>query len=82
MDEINSILTNDITPTLDRLRGEKTHYLKWAANNTEEQRLQRFCVAWQFSSAEAKVSSSEGERQELEDGLAALQAAQTEASVG
>lgn len=81
VDEINTILTNDITPTLDRLRGEKTHYLKWAANDAEEQRLQKFCVAHSFTQAEAKLNSSDGERQELEEEQAALQGALKEASV-
>lgn len=81
VDEINTILTNDITPKLDKLRGEKTHYLKWAANDAEEQRLQKFCVAYSFAQAEATLNSSEEERKELEDEQAALQAAQKEASV-
>jgi hypothetical protein len=35
VDEINSILTEEITPTLEKLRGEKGHYLQWSAYNTE-----------------------------------------------
>ena len=35
MSEIQKVLQNEITPTLERLRGEKRHYLKWSANNTE-----------------------------------------------
>lgn len=81
MDEINHILDNDITPTLDRLRGEKTHYLKWAANDAEEQRLNKFCVAYAFVQAEAKLSSSDGERQQLENKQAELLSAQKDASV-
>ncbi|TDH65032.1 hypothetical protein CCR75_009177 [Bremia lactucae] len=52
VDEINSILANEITPTLEKLRAEKTHYLKWAANNTEMERLQRFCVAHDYQKAQ------------------------------
>ncbi|CEG45051.1 structural maintenance of chromosomes protein 2-1-like [Plasmopara halstedii] len=52
VDEINSILANEITPTLEKLRAEKTHYLKWAANNTEMERLQRFCVANEYQNAQ------------------------------
>ena len=81
MDEINTILEHDITPTLDRLRGEKTHYLKWAANDAEEQRLNKFCVAFVFAQAEAKLNSSDGERQQLEDQQGSLLSAQQEASV-
>lgn len=74
-------MTNDITPTLDRLRGEKTHYLKWAANDAEEQRLQKFCVAYNFTQAEFQLKSSDGERLELEEHQAELQAEQKKASV-
>jgi structural maintenance of chromosome 2 len=35
MQEINKVLATEINPTLDRLRGEKKHYMKWSANNTE-----------------------------------------------
>lgn len=51
VDEINKILADEITPTLEKLREEKTFYLKWAANNTEMERLQRFCVAFDFQGA-------------------------------
>ncbi|TYZ67016.1 hypothetical protein PybrP1_011486 [[Pythium] brassicae (nom. inval.)] len=51
VDEINAILADEITPTLEKLRAEKTHYLKWAANNTEMERLARFCVAFDFQKA-------------------------------
>lgn len=51
VEEINKILADEITPTLEKLREEKTFYLKWAANNTEMERLQRFCVAFDFQKA-------------------------------
>lgn len=35
MQEINKVLATEINPTLERLRGEKKHYMKWSANNTE-----------------------------------------------
>lgn len=49
MDEITTILTDEITPRLDTLRGQKTHYLKWSANEGEENRLKKFCVAYSYS---------------------------------
>ncbi|KAG6623164.1 Structural maintenance of chromosomes protein [Phytophthora cinnamomi] len=58
VDEINSILANEITPTLEKLRAEKTHYLKWAANNTEMERLQRFCVAHDFQKAQDALANT------------------------
>ncbi|CAN0229623.1 unnamed protein product, partial [Ectocarpus sp. 12 AP-2014] len=79
VDEINAILQDEITPRLDTLRGQKTHWLKWKANEGEESRLQRFCVAYSFSMAESTLNSSEGEKQALEEEHGALQAAQKEA---
>lgn len=45
VDEINSILSEEITPTLERLRGEKQQYLKWNKNNADIERIERFVVA-------------------------------------
>ncbi|RLN75499.1 hypothetical protein BBJ28_00000558 [Nothophytophthora sp. Chile5] len=58
VDEINNILADEITPTLEKLRAEKTHYLKWAANNTEMERLQRFCVAYDFQKAQDALKNT------------------------
>lgn len=81
MHEIDTILEHDITPTLVRLRGEKTHYLKWSANNTEEERLQRFCVAHEFAQAEKTLGVSAEEVAALDAEQSALEASRKEASV-
>ncbi len=65
VDEIDEILEKEITPTLERLRGEKTSYLKWSANNTEIERLGRFCAALEYSKAAATLARSEEEMDEL-----------------
>ena len=46
------MLAEDITPTLEKLRSERASYLKWAANNTECERLARFCIAAEYVAAE------------------------------
>ncbi len=66
VDEIDEILEKEITPTLERLRGEKTSYLKWSANNTEIERLGRFCAALEYSKAAATLARSEKEMDELQ----------------
>lgn len=58
VEEINNILADEITPTLEKLRAEKTHYLKWAANNTEIERLQRFCVAYDYQKAQDALENT------------------------
>lgn len=67
MSEIQKVLANEITPTLERLRSEKKHYLKWSANNTEIEKLQRLCVAFQFSRAVEEVEKSADELKQMED---------------
>jgi structural maintenance of chromosome 2 len=44
MGEIQRVLNQQITPTLERLRGEKKHYLQWTANNTEVRVCVYVCV--------------------------------------
>lgn len=81
VDEIDTILKEEITPTLERLRGEKTFYLRWSANKTEEERLQRFCVAYEYSSAEASLTNADEEFQGMERQRATLEQAQEAAAV-
>ena len=63
VDEIERVLADDITPTLERLRDEKTRYLRWSANGAELARLERFCAAHEFVDAEQrKVASTDAEQ--------------------
>jgi structural maintenance of chromosome 2 len=48
VDEINKILAEEITPTLEKLRKERANYQQWVHNNTELERLTRFCIAHEF----------------------------------
>ena len=56
VDEIDRVLAADITPTLERLREEKSHYLRWSANAAEVSRLERFCVAAEYDEAEKNAA--------------------------
>jgi structural maintenance of chromosome 2 len=51
LQEITKVLAEDINPTLERLRAERSHYLKWTSNNGEIERLEKFCAAYQYYSA-------------------------------
>lgn len=48
VNEINKILNEDITPTLERLRAQRTAYLQWASNSTEVERLRRQQTAYEY----------------------------------
>jgi structural maintenance of chromosome 2 len=41
-------LSEEITPTLERLRGEKQNYLKWSKNSADIERIERFVIAAEF----------------------------------
>ena len=58
LDEINSILAEEITPTLERLRGEKQNYLKWSKNSADVERIERFCIAHQFKVAQSALEQN------------------------
>ncbi|KAF0691055.1 Aste57867_17667 [Aphanomyces stellatus] len=70
--EINKILAEEITPTLEKLRKEKMNYMQWAANNTEMERLSRFCTAYEFTKAEQMSAKSTSELQDMQTKLESL----------
>ncbi|ETW01694.1 hypothetical protein H310_06310 [Aphanomyces invadans] len=72
VDEINKILAEEITPTLEKLRKEKMNYMQWAANNTEMERLTRFCIAYEFTKAEQISAKSTTELKDMEEKVEAL----------
>merc|ERR1712187_675362 len=48
VDEINTLLSEEITPTLEKLQRERANYMLWVSNNNEIEQLQRFCVAYEY----------------------------------
>lgn len=62
--EIERVLAEEITPTLERLRSEKAKYLKFSSNSAACSRLERFCVAHDYVEAQknaARLAQSAGE---------------------
>lgn len=70
VDEINSILSEEITPTLERLRGEKQQYLKWSKNNADIERIERFVVASEYVSAQSTLSKNSEDVAKMEEQVA------------
>ena len=58
VNELNKVLNEEITPTLEKLRGEKQHYLKWSKNNADIERIERFCIAYEFTKAQITLATS------------------------
>jgi chromosome segregation ATPase len=74
------ILTEEITPTLENLRKERSHYLKWSNNQAEIERLSRFTVAHEYVRAQeilqrnsTDVSQMESKRDSLKEKLQELE---------
>jgi len=44
VEEIQKILDEDISPTLEKLRKERAAYMAWSTGNVEKERLERFCT--------------------------------------
>ena len=57
VDEINSVLSEEITPTLERLRAEKQNYLRWSKNNSKIERMDRMIVAHNFWRAKTALDT-------------------------
>lgn len=70
VDEINSILSEEITPTLERLRGEKQQYLKWSKNNADIERIERFVVASEYVQAQEVLSKNSEDVAKMEEEVA------------
>lgn len=49
LEEIQKVIDEEITPTLDKLTKEKSAYIKWSQNNAEKEQLQRFVIAFQYT---------------------------------
>lgn len=70
VDELNSVLSDEITPTLEKLRGEKQHYLKWSKNNADIERIERFVVASDFMKAQQALDTNAEGFAEMEEKVA------------
>lgn len=63
--EINDILTEEVTPTLNKLREERTQYLQFQKTERELEHLNRQYVAYKFWSLEKSNSKVKEEFEEL-----------------
>jgi len=65
VEELSKVLEEEITPQLKKLQEERANYLRWAANNTELERLAKFKVAYEYTLAERSVAGSGARMGEL-----------------
>ncbi|KAI6127030.1 condensin complex subunit SMC2 [Pisolithus sp. B1] len=55
--ELTSILAEEITPKLDNLRAEKQQFLVWQKERSELERIGRVLRAWEWTQAKKRVDS-------------------------
>ena len=65
--EINDILSEEVTPTLNKLREERTQYLQYQKSERELEHLNRQYVAYRFLSLEQSNSQIKNEFNELQN---------------
>ncbi|KAL1564442.1 Structural maintenance of chromosomes protein 2-2 [Salvia divinorum] len=58
VDEIDKLLDLEILPALQKLRKERMQYMQWANGNAELDRLQRYCIAYEYVQAEKNRDST------------------------
>jgi len=73
VDELNSVLSEEITPTLERLRGEKQNYLKWSKNSADIERIERFVVASEYMNAQKALENTSGGSDEMTEKIEQLE---------
>ncbi|XP_059166173.1 structural maintenance of chromosomes protein 2-like [Physella acuta] len=67
--EIDNVLNEDITPTLTKLREERSSYLEYQKIIRELEHLNKLYIAYQFVSAEEKKKKSASELVEMQDSI-------------
>jgi structural maintenance of chromosome 2 len=73
VDELNSVLSEEITPTLERLRGEKQSYLKWSKNSADIERIERFVIANEYMKAQQALDNNVEGSAEMEEKVSELE---------
>lgn len=66
VDEITSLLAEEIVPKLDGLRAEKRSFLQFQKTASELERIGRLLRAWEWSEGNRKVEARQGEVEKRE----------------
>lgn len=71
--EITSLLAEEITPKLDTLRAEKRSFLEWQKSVSELERIGRMLRAWEWTEAKMRADEKEAEMNEKEGEIQRVQ---------
>jgi len=72
VDEINTLLSEEITPTLEKLQRERANYMMWVSNNNEIERLERFCIAYEYVQVQHRLDNKNQQLEDMENTLKTL----------
>lgn len=72
--EINSLLEDNISPSLKKLESERKHYMEWSKNGTEIDRLNRYETAYKYTVASKMLEQNADATTEISDEVKALDA--------
>ncbi|XP_023127957.2 structural maintenance of chromosomes protein 2 [Amphiprion ocellaris] len=78
LNEIQTILDEEITPTMQKLQEERSSYLEYQKLMREIQHLSRLYVAWLFVCAEETKVKSAGNLKVMQDNITKMQATMAE----
>jgi structural maintenance of chromosome 2 len=67
VEEINSLLTDKINPSLAKLEKERKHYMEWNQNNNDMDLHTRYVTAYEYLRASSLVEQGEDERTAISD---------------
>lgn len=78
VEEINRVLSEDIMPALDKLRGEKAAFMEWQNASASAERLRRLCVSYRYAEAGRAAEESTALQRALEVEVQAAESAAAE----
>lgn len=73
VDEITSLLGEEITPKLDTLRAEKRSFLQWQKACSELERIERLLHAWEWTEGHERVARKSADVAKKEQEVAKCQ---------
>ncbi|KAL6061697.1 Structural maintenance of chromosomes protein 2 [Balamuthia mandrillaris] len=66
LEQMQSVLNEEIIPTMEKLRKDRDTYMSWINNKNEREQLSRFVIAWSYTQAQNTLQRSEDELRAME----------------
>ncbi|KAL9650452.1 hypothetical protein ABK040_004676 [Willaertia magna] len=73
LEEIRQLLSEEITPKLEKLKKDRSKYIQYNQNLEQIDSLERFCIAYDFFNANKQLEKLESEIKQCEENIASLQ---------